>query len=130
MKKQPTENISNIARYIRSRRKGLDISQEALAARLSISGYDCTESAVSHWEHGRAEPPIENPVFANALAIALEVNPSDLVRATGVFAIPPEVEESVLARLSPGTLQLLKEASPQDLKKVEAIIRTVLAENE
>ncbi len=116
--------------FIFNRRRALNLSRADLADRLTTNGYECTESAINHWEKGRAQPPIENPVFASALASILELKPSDLVRATGVFEIPPDVEQSILARFSPATLQLLKQASPQDIKKVEAIIRTMLAESE
>jgi transcriptional regulator with XRE-family HTH domain len=121
---------ASLGQYILNRRRAKNMSRTELAEKLTVNGYECTESAINHWENGRANPPIEDPAFARALALALDVPPSALIKASGALDITPELAEAVLARFSPVTLQLLKEASPQNIKKVEAVIRALLAEDE
>lgn len=122
---------SKLAEFIYNRRGALHLGRAGLADLLTDNGYQTSESAINHWEHGRADPPIHDPVFARALSAALNVSPSDLLKAAEIYEnITSEQTDAVLARLSPGVVDLLKEASPQDIKKVEAVIRAMLAENE
>lgn len=122
--------VTNLGQFIYNKRRALHLSRADLAERLTVNGYECTESAINHWENGRSNPPIADPVFARTLALSLDVSPSELIEAAGVLDVTPEVTDLVLARLSPLTIQLLKEASPKNIKKVEAIIRALLAEEE
>ncbi len=121
---------NELAVFLEKRRRMLKLSRADLAERLTQNGYECTEGAINHWEHGRANVPIEDPVFARALAVSLDVPPSELIKASGVLDVSPDLIDNILARFSPLTLRLLKEASPKEIKKVEALIRTLLAENE
>lgn len=117
--------------FIRDRRNRLRLSRADLAELLTTNGYECTESAINHWESGRATPPLENPTFARALSTSLNIAPSELLKASGLAAaMTQDIAKEAVAKLSPDVLQLLKEASPQDIKKVEAIIRAALTEFE
>lgn len=122
---------TKLGKYIYTRRRQLDLTQPELAQQLSANGYECTESAISHWEKGRAAPPIDNPIFARALAIALSVSPGDLLKISGVLAeMTPQTSQEVAAKLSPDVLQMIKEADPKNIKKLEAVIRAILTEFE
>lgn len=124
-------NPTSIGRYIRKMRKDNDLSREALAELLTANGYECTDSAINHWESGRAKPPIEDPSFARALSLSLNVPPSELVKASGILdqLASPDLS-SVLARFAPETVQLLKEAAPKDIKRIESMIRVMLLDGE
>ena len=121
---------SALGKYIEDRRLQLRLSRVALAESLTQNGYECTEGAINHWEHGRAKPPIDNPQFARALSRALDVMPSELIRATGMIdAASPDLVQRLLAGMSPNTLLLLERASPEQIERLDHVIRLFLADN-
>ena len=61
---------------------GLD-TQEELAAQLQLEGFSFTRAAVSHWENGRYNPPLNDAEFRKALAKVLKVSQSELLRLAG-----------------------------------------------
>jgi transcriptional regulator with XRE-family HTH domain len=69
-RKQPAPELRAIHRNIRALREAADLSQSELAALLDID-----ETAVSHWETGRASPRGKR---LDDVANALEVSVSDL----------------------------------------------------
>jgi transcriptional regulator with XRE-family HTH domain len=71
------------AKWLRERRKELNISQEELAARLQIEGVDFTAGTISHWENGRYNPPLEDPEFRHALAVSLRLSIRSLLSLAG-----------------------------------------------
>lgn len=123
------QTTNGLGLFIYNTRRAKGLSRGDLAERLTQNGYECTESAINHWEKGRADAPIEDARFARALSAALDVPPSQIARAAGVFNLPPETMGEVLSRLSPATLALLKEAGPDEIKKIEALIRAFLTES-
>ena len=120
---------NGLGSFIYGVRRARGLSRGELAERLTQNGYECTESAINHWERKRADPPIEDARFARALSLALDVPPSQIAKAAGIFDLPPETVSDVLSRLSPATLTLLKEAGPDEIKKIEALIRAFLTES-
>lgn len=54
--------------WFRERRLLLNLSQEDLASKLQVAGFDITRSTISHWENGRYNIPLENPEFRRELA--------------------------------------------------------------
>lgn len=69
--------------WIKDRRQQLRISQDDLAARLQTHGIDITRGTISHWEMGRHNPPLDNPLFANALAEALNMSVTEVLMKAG-----------------------------------------------
>lgn len=61
---EPTE----LGKYIRQRRRALDLTQKELGERLAGMGIKRSEFAVSNWERGKQKPPIDViPALARAL---------------------------------------------------------------
>lgn len=71
------------AEWLRERRKELHLSQEELAARLQVRGFDLTPGAISHWENGRNIMPIEQTDFRQALAASLNLSVRELLKRAG-----------------------------------------------
>ena len=59
------------------------ISQDDLAARLQLAGQDISRGTISHWERGRNEIPLNDPVFTRGLARALELPLIDMFYRAG-----------------------------------------------
>ena len=72
-----------MAHWIKHKREALRLSQEDLAARLQVQGFDITRGTVSHWETGRHNPPLDNPEFAKALAAVLRMTTTELFNSAG-----------------------------------------------
>lgn len=69
--------------WLRTYRKKLSLTQDDLAARLQVSGFEVTPAAISHWETGRYNPPLHNIEFRNVLASILKISPQELLAAEG-----------------------------------------------
>lgn len=77
--------------FLRTRRAELNLSQAALADRLTDLGQDTSPARISHREAGRNKPPLEDPVFRHSLSIALEMTTNDLMAALGYLAMDGEL---------------------------------------
>jgi transcriptional regulator with XRE-family HTH domain len=84
--------------FLKQRRQELDLSQQELADRLSDKGHETSYARVSHWETGRNKPPLENPEFRRALALALEMDVNTMLARLGYVAF--DDERSPEARLA------------------------------
>jgi transcriptional regulator with XRE-family HTH domain len=69
--------------WLKTYRKRLRISQEDLSAQLQIHGVEVTSGAISHWENGRYNPPLHDPMFRTALANVLRVSINEMLAAAG-----------------------------------------------
>jgi transcriptional regulator with XRE-family HTH domain len=69
--------------FIKQRRAKLDLSQAKLAQRLTDLGQTTSHTRVAHWESGRNKPPLEDPKFRVALAVALEIDVNDMMAELG-----------------------------------------------
>lgn len=74
-------------KWMRDRRDSLGITQEDLAARLQLRGYDVGRGSISHWESGRYRPPMDDTLFVEALADALQLDVPTVLRMSGYAVI-------------------------------------------
>lgn len=75
-----------VMRWIRQRRQELSITQEELAARLQVRGQGYTRASVANWEQGRHSPPLDDSLFVQALADALQLDVPTVLHLSG-FAV-------------------------------------------
>lgn len=70
--------------WLRRRREQVGIeTQEELVTRLELEGFNITRGAVSHWETGRYNPPVDDPAFRDALSRVLKLSEPELLRMAG-----------------------------------------------
>ncbi len=74
--------------WLRRLRTKLHITQGQLAKQLQLEGYEITSGAISHWENGRYDPPMDDERFRNILASVLKVSPAELLAAAGYETEP------------------------------------------
>jgi transcriptional regulator with XRE-family HTH domain len=84
------------ASWLKTRREELNLSQDDLAARLQLAGLAVSRAAISHWETGRDNAPIQNRKSIVALADALQLTPNELLMLAGVE--PDAITQSDAAR--------------------------------
>lgn len=107
--------------YISQRRKELRLSLADLATLMSQQGYNVERQTISHWEHGRNQPPLHDPIFRQALAIALQVNQNDLAQMVGL--IVPNSERSKEAMYG---AELIDSMADKDRKKAIKILESLV----
>lgn len=66
--------------WLKQRRQELQLSQEDLVRQLQLEGADVSRSALSSWETGRYNPPLDDKQFRQALAAALRLNIAEMLR--------------------------------------------------
>ncbi|MDX2159926.1 MAG: hypothetical protein SF162_01245 [bacterium] len=66
---------------------GIETQQE-LASKLQLAGFDYSRSAVSSWMTGARNPPLDDPEFRRVLARILRLTPKEILKLAGY-----EVEE-------------------------------------
>lgn len=66
--------------WIKQRREELQLSQEDLARELQLEGVEISRSALSSWETGRYNPPLEDKEFRQHLAKALRLSVAEMLR--------------------------------------------------
>ncbi len=69
--------------WLTRRRNELALKQADIARHFQTRGISLDPSAVSHWEHGRAQPPLRDPMFRHVLAEVLQVSVRDLLTLAG-----------------------------------------------
>lgn len=69
--------------WLQNRRQSLGMSQEDLAARLQLEGFDIARSTVGHWEQSRYSPPFENPRFTKTLSSILDLPVPTMLQMAG-----------------------------------------------
>ena len=69
--------------WLKARRRQINISQEELAARIELEGFEASQKSVSSWETGRHTPNLGDPAFLAALAKALRMSVYALLVAAG-----------------------------------------------
>lgn len=81
--------------WLSLKRKSLNLSQEELVARLQIEGVEVSRGMLSHWETGRNDMPLNDPVFVKALAHALRLTVLDVLIFSGYeIQTSPRTEEA------------------------------------
>lgn len=66
--------------WLKLRREELKLSQEELTRELQLAGVDISRSALSSWETGRYNPPLEDKDFRQQLAQALRLDVAEMLR--------------------------------------------------
>lgn len=69
--------------WLQNRRQHLGISQEELASRLQLAGFDIGRSTISNWEQSRHSPPFDNPKFLKAISEILDLPVSKVLYMAG-----------------------------------------------
>ncbi len=69
--------------WLKTLRQQNRITQEDLTARLQTEGFDVSRSTIAGWEMGRNLPPLEDPMFRQALSRALRVNIRTILKLAG-----------------------------------------------
>lgn len=111
-----------IMKWIKDYRERLRLSQEDLAAQLQVRGIDITRASVSHWENGRAKPPMEDSFFVTALADALKIDVQTILRLSGYAVVGKHTAE---AERIAGIVDKLTE---RDRRRILKIVETFLEE--
>lgn len=103
--------------YIAKRRKSLRLTQEEISQRLRNYKIERTAATVANWETGRQPVPME---LIPAIAAALEEE-SPLV----MFELA-----GILDQIPGGNIaKLLKGASPEDMQRIERMIKAYLEDS-
>lgn len=69
--------------WIKRKREELHLSQDELAAQLQVDGHDVSRAAVSHWENGKYNPPLDNPEFVRSIARILKMSVNGVLIEAG-----------------------------------------------
>lgn len=87
-------------------------TQDDLAARLQLEGFNVGRGAIGHWETGRNTPPLDDPELRTILAKVLRVSEPELLRQAGYPVIRTHRSE-----LAEQAADIVDELSPdkQDL---------------
>lgn len=93
--------------FLRSRRVQLGITQGELARRLTEYGHQASSSRVGHWETGRNRAPLEDALFREALARALEMDVNAILDELGYI-----VDESNLSAEAWRAATIVQHLSP------------------
>jgi transcriptional regulator with XRE-family HTH domain len=100
------------ANWIKTLRARANITQDDVAARLQIAGFDYTRGAINNWESDRNQPPVHNAEFRQAFADALKVDVRTLLKMagyevdTGEHSIVAEQVAYIVDNLPPDKQQL------------------------
>jgi len=81
--------------WIHEQRKKLRLSQQDLADQLQLEGQNFSRSAVSNWENGNNNPPLENQDFRNALSKILKLSVPEILSLSG-FETSEELSEDAI----------------------------------
>lgn len=108
--------MTELGKYIRQRRRALDLTQKELGERLERTGSKRSEFAISNWETGRQIPPID---IIPALARALEEQ--SIVKMLDLAGILDNLPE-------PDLIRLLETVSPVERKKIANMIKSYLTD--
>lgn len=99
------------------------MNQEDLAARLQVEGIDVTRSAVSHWENGRYQIPLDDPNVRRAIAKVLRINIRTLLKFAG-YEVDNEIHSIYAEQIAAIIDQLPEEKQQLVLRLVEQLAKT------
>ena len=79
-----TQKSTRAMNWLAERCKEIGIeTQQELASKLQLAGFDYSRSAVSSWMTGTRNPPLDDPNFRRALAAILRLSTKELLRLAG-----------------------------------------------
>ena len=105
-------NTNKKQSWLKQLRESLGMRQEEFAARLQIEGLDITRAAVSHWENGRYQIPLENPDYRRAIAKVLRIDIRTMLKLAGY-----EVDGDVHSILAEQVASIVDQM-PEDKQKM------------
>jgi len=112
--------VSSLGAFISSKRAESGLTQGDVAKQLNAFGYKYGATAISTWENEGKRPPIDDPDFAAALAVALGTTQLELYRAVGMLPKVPQITRQAISAM-------LEDATEEDLDDFEAYLRFKLA---
>jgi len=115
--------MSSKRNWLRQSRERLNLTQDEIAARLQLAGFDFTRGTISHWENGRHELPMHDSLFRQALAEALRLDVRTMLRLAGY-----EIQEVYRSEAAERVAHMIDQLPPD---KQELAVRLVeqLAKN-
>lgn len=109
-----------ISQFIKQQRASKKLSLKDMADVLERYGYKLERQTISHWEHGRNSPPMQDATFRRALAACFEMDVNDLMNAIGY--VVQENDRSPESRLAAEIVERL----PQNERQRAIIILQAL----
>jgi transcriptional regulator with XRE-family HTH domain len=117
--------------FLRTRRAAYGLTQEEMAAKISEGGYPVSGESLSRWEITGAIPALRDPQHSRVLARAYGVTPAHLLSLGGYLDFLPSGElDAILKKLPARLLNLLDQASPDQLELITRVVAAILAEEE
>lgn len=98
--------------WLRDRRKQIGIlTLEELAAMIQLEGFQVSPSALSHYENGRRNVPLDDETFRYVLAKVLKLSEPELLSLAGYKTVNKHTEDgeraaSIVDRLPPSKRSL------------------------
>lgn len=112
-------SANKVGVYLKNRRKTLNLTQEDLSGRLASYGHKYAVSTIGWWETGRGLPPLNDPLFIEALAVSLEVSVNSLLQNLGIYISGAAIKE---ADLTPAERELLDSYRSGDFQNLMRIV--------
>jgi transcriptional regulator with XRE-family HTH domain len=98
--------------WFKEKRESCELTQSNVAEELTRRGHPTSPARVSHWESGRNKPPLDNPLFREALASVLTIDVNEMMSDLGFVVI--ETNRSKEAQLAASIVDHL----PQDARQL------------
>lgn len=108
--------------WILEQRKKLRLSQQDLADQLQLEGHNVSRSAVSNWENGINNPPLENHDFRYALSRILKLSVPEILSLSGFETSEELSEEAIRAAV------IIDQIPPSKRKMALGILEQILKE--
>lgn len=119
-----------LGEFLRTRRAAYGLTQEEMAAKITAGGYPVSGESLSRWEITGAIPPLRDPQHCRVIARAYGTTPAHLLNLGGYLDFLPGEVDSLVKKLPARLLNLLDEASPDQLELITRLVAAVLAEEE
>jgi transcriptional regulator with XRE-family HTH domain len=109
-----------MATWLKQLRERQKMSQEELAARLQLKGFDVSRGTISHWEQGRYKIPLDNPEIINALSAVLDVDVIEILASAGY-----QISIDGLSEIEKQALEVIRSKTLEQQQRIIEIIRLV-----
>lgn len=120
-----------LAEFIRTARARYGLSQDQMAMKIAMSGYEVSGETISRWELTGRIPPLRDPQHAIVLARAYGTTPAQLLKLGGYLDFLPVGDlDSIIRKIPARLLNLLDKASQDDLELITRVVAAILAGEE
>jgi transcriptional regulator with XRE-family HTH domain len=109
-----------MATWLKEYRERQKLSQEELAARLQLKGFDVSRGTISHWEQGRYKIPLDHPDIVNALSDILDITVMEILSAAGYH-----ISIDGLSEIEKQALEVMRSKTIEQQQRIVEIIRLV-----